>query len=235
MIGKGRTAVVIQPCFFPWRGQFDLLSRGDVAVLFDTVQYVRRSWQNRNRIMTAGGPAWITVPVQTKGNYHAALKDMRIANDRKWQRKMLRTIEHSYRHYPYFVQYFEDLSALLQAEWQFITDLAQASIEWSFGRLGRERTFLRASSLEIDADEPVERLIKLCQAIGATHYLSGPRARAYIGEGRQFTEAGIELVWMDYNYRDYPQVRPHRDAPLSILDMLFNLGAETASYIWQPQ
>ena len=60
---------ISQSNYIPWKGYFDLIRSVDEFVLFDDVQYTRRDWRNRNRIKTADGPAWLTIPVQTGGHY----------------------------------------------------------------------------------------------------------------------------------------------------------------------
>ncbi|MGR8919341.1 MAG: WbqC family protein [Gammaproteobacteria bacterium] len=229
--GAERTAVIIQPCLFPWRGQFDLMSRADVVVFLDTVQYVRRSWYNRNRIAGEKGPHWITVPVRTKGQYDAPIAEIEIDDSQRWRRKLLASVEHAYRRCEHFERYFAPLSALVNRDWSRLSPLAMASVRWAFEWLGREPEFLVASDLPVTATEPVARLVALCEEVGATRYLSGPAARDYIGDGAPFGAAGIGLEWMEYDYPAYPQVRS-ADVPLSILDLLFNAGPDAARYIW---
>jgi WbqC-like protein family len=226
-----KTAVVIQPCFFPWRGQFDLMSRADTVVFLDTVQFVRHSWYNRNRIMTANGPVWITVPVKSTGDLSSRILDIEIAERKPWQRKMLSTVEQAYARYPYADTYRQPLRDLLLRDWRSVSKLAQASVEWVFDRIGSAPKFVKASELTTDSNDAVIRLIEICREIGATRYLSGPSASGYVGQGDAFVNAGIELVWMEYDYPDYPQVRPC-ESPLSIIDLLFNVGDDAPRYIW---
>ena len=181
--------------------------------------------------MTANGPAWITVPVQAKGNYLAQIKDVRIKNDRKWQKKILGTIYNSYRKAPFFETYFLSLEELMKQGWVYLLDLAQASVNWAFEQLGRPRNFLLASNMGVEEQNSVERLILLCQKAGANCYLSGPSAKAYIGDGDAFAKAGIELNWMDYP--SYPKYYNEPDVNLSIIDLLFNVGSRAHEYIWK--
>jgi hypothetical protein len=68
---------------------------------------------------------------------------------------------------------------------------------------------------------------------GATLYVSGPAAKAYIDDKR-FQDAGIELVYKDYSgYPEYPQRFPPFEHAVSILDLLFNCGPESPYYIWE--
>ena len=58
----------MQPTYLPWLGYFALMDRVDCLILLDTVQFARRSWQQRNQIKTANGPVWLTVPVRSNKN-----------------------------------------------------------------------------------------------------------------------------------------------------------------------
>ena len=76
-----------------------------------------------------------------------------------------------------------------------------------------------------------ERLVSLSRAAGATTYLSGPSAREYLEQGL-FDEAGIEVEWADYSgYAEYPQLHPPFEHGVTILDLLFNVGAEAPRFL----
>lgn len=228
--GDGPRAVILQPCFFPWRGQFDLYSRADVRVFLDDVQWSRGGWFNRNKIMTAAGPAWITVPTRKQGSLHTLIKDMPITGAGGWQEKILGQIHAAYRKAPFFATYWGSLSELLRRDWTHVSDLAMASVRWSLEKLGRPMDFIVSSSLGVEAEDPVQRLVNLCRRAGARQYLSGPSARAYIGDGAPFRDAGIELQWMEYPA--YPPYRDDGGEEMSILDLLFRKGQEAAPHIW---
>ena len=75
---------ILQSNYIPWKGYFDLIRSVDEFVLFDDVQYTRRDWRNRNRIKTAAGPAWLTIPVQTQAaSTSSPIKDI-VVSDRAW-------------------------------------------------------------------------------------------------------------------------------------------------------
>ena len=63
-----RTAAIMQPTYLPWMGYFDLMDQSDVFVFLDSVQFDKRSWQQRNRIKTPTGELMLTVPVSSKAN-----------------------------------------------------------------------------------------------------------------------------------------------------------------------
>jgi hypothetical protein len=228
---KSPCVVVLQPCFFPWRGQFDLYSRADVRIFLDDVQFSRGTWFNRNKIMTASGPAWITVPIRKQGILQTLIKDMPITGGNRWQDKMLGQIHAAYRKTPFFSTYWSGLEELIRRDWTRVSELSMASVQWCFDRLGRPTEFLVSSRMTMDATDPVERLVHLCRCVGARQYLSGPAAKAYIGEGRPFKEAGIDLQWMEYP--QYPQYREDHGEEMSIIDLLFRKGPEAPLFIWK--
>ena len=76
-----------------------------------------------------------------------------------------------------------------------------------------------------------DRVLALCQAANATHYLSGPAARSYL-DPRIFDDAGIRLAFADYtDYPEYPQLHGPFEHGVSVLDLLFHTGPNAQSYM----
>src|SRR3990167_8474438 len=88
----GCTIAIMQPTYLPWMGYFDLMDQCDVFVLLDSVQFERRSWQQRNRIKTPQGELWLTVPVLSKGRREQKICQVEIDRSRDFQQKHIRTI-----------------------------------------------------------------------------------------------------------------------------------------------
>ena len=51
---------IMQPYFFPYRGQWQLIDQVDRVVIYDDVNYIKGGWINRNRILINGAPSYIT-------------------------------------------------------------------------------------------------------------------------------------------------------------------------------
>ena len=73
---------IMQPTYLPWSGYFGLMQSVDVFVLLDSVQFARRSWQQRNQIKTANGAQWLTVPVQSKGKRDQLICEVELDKNR---------------------------------------------------------------------------------------------------------------------------------------------------------
>lgn len=219
-----RTLAVLQPGYLPWLGFFDQLRRSDVFVLYDDVQFDKHGWRNRNRIKSAQGPTWLTVPVRHKGLNKPAIVDVEVVPG-NWARKHLSSIRQAYARAPYLTRYLPELEALLQRPFSLLVDLDIAIIELFNRWLGLERQVVRSSALGISGERS-ERLLAMCKHFGATHYLSGNAAKDYLDEAR-FRSDGIDVVWQDYEHPVYPQQHGEFVPYLSVLDLLLNCGDDS--------
>jgi hypothetical protein len=227
------TGVILQPSYIPWRGFFDLVHDADVFVFYDDVQYDKHGWRNRNRIKTAQGTQWLTIPVLAKGNVSESLlvKDVAITKNQDWSKKHLGTLRQSYGKAPFFNEYFPLLGEIFAKKHERLADLTIELTVALARALGIEHTrFLRSSELGIDGGK-TERLVRLMQHLGADRYLSGPSAKDYI-EAPLFANAGIELDYKTYIYPEYEQLHPPFDAQVSVLDLLFMKGKDAPAFIW---
>lgn len=221
---------IVQPSYIPWRGYFDLIRRVDVFVFYDDVQYDRRGWRNRNRIKTAQGPRWLTVPVHARGAQTEGLPIGTIRTvESDWPRRHLDALRRSYAAAPYFRDLGGWLESFYASPGPLLADFTISLVTAIAARLGYATRFVRSSTLGASGSK-TERLLDVIGKIGATHYLSGPSARSYIDE-QQFAGRGIALEWMQYDYPEYPQLYPPYDPYVSILDLLFMTGDRAADYI----
>lgn len=221
---------ILQSCYIPWKGYFDILGAVDHFMLFDDVQYARRHWHNRNRIQTAQGPIWLTIPVNTKGNFHQNIDEVVVSEP--WAQKHWKTIQTTYARAPFMDRYRDWLGGLYE-EADRLERLSEINA-----------LFIRAIAKELRLDAamtwsseyPVEgrktdRLLALCQAVGATSYLSGPSARTYLEEDK-FSEAGIGVCWMDYSdYPEYPQMKSPFEHGVSAIDLILNTGPDARDFM----
>lgn len=225
-----KRVAVIQSNYIPWKGYFDVIHDVDLFIFYDDVQFTKNDWRNRNRIKTANGVAWLTIPVGAR--LDRLICDVELS-DPTWQQKHWRSISQAYARAPHFRRYsgfFE--SVYLGRRWSRLSDL-NAFVVTSIARefLGIRTEF--RDSREFGAQgSRLDRLIDLLGKAGAQAYVSGPAARDYI-EDSAFAAAGIELIWKSYDgYPEYPQLHPPFEHAVSIIDLLFNVGPEAPDYIW---
>jgi hypothetical protein len=218
---------ILQSNFLPWRGYFDLIRESDLFIIYDDVQYTKGDWRNRNRIKTPLGTRWITVPVHHR--LGQSIEVTPVDYSAPWAERMLNRVRESYSRAPRFEPYFSELGALLAPPAASISELNLRLITWACRHLGIG-TPLRMSREYRAAGAKTERLVGILRQVGATRYLSGPAARAYL-EPERFERAGIALEYKEYRYREYDQLYPPFDPAVSVIDLLFMHGPEARSYL----
>jgi hypothetical protein len=224
-----KTLAVLQPGYLPWLGFFDQMMRSDVFVIYDDVQFDKHGWRNRNRVKSASGPVWLTVPVLHKGLGWQKILDVRINNESPWGKKHLTTIRQLYARAPYLDRYYPELEAVLGRRWDHLLDLDLEVMRLMCGWLGIQRQVVRSSELGIEGERS-ERLLRFCQHFGARRYLSGAAARDYLDVER-FAAEGIDVEWQDYQHPVYRQQFGDFVPFLSAIDLLFNCGEESARLV----
>lgn len=223
----------IQTNYIPWKGYFDFINLVDEFILLDDVQYTRRDWRNRNKIKTAQGLQWLTIPVKVKGKYNQLVHEVEIKDD-SWTKTHLKSLQHNYAHAPYYAEYIDTLQDLYTtASSTSLSEVNHHFIKALCELLGIETKLSWSMDFDYDTEniEANERIVSLCKQTGATHYLSGPAAKGYIDD-ELFVREGIQLVYMDYSdYAEYPQLFPPFEHPVSVLDLLLNTGADANKYL----
>jgi hypothetical protein len=221
---------VTQSNYLPWKGYFDTIAAVDEFVILDRVQYTRRDWRNRNTIKTRAGLRWITVPVQAKGRYSQAIDETKIDGD-AWIAEHLATVRHAYARAPAFSQEFPWLEALLRSTPRTtISALNRSLIEAFCARLGIVTPIRDSREFDLPGGRN-ERLLAICTSVGATEYVTGPAAKAYL-DVELFARRGIAVRWKSYaGYPPYPQPHPPFEHRVSIVDTLLCTGSAVGQVI----
>lgn len=222
---------IVQSSYIPWKGYFDLIRSVDEFVLYDDMQFTRRDWRSRNQIKTSNGLHWLSIPIDVKGKFDQKIKDSRVT-DQGWSGKHWQTLRHAYGKAPYFKKY----QASLETTYAKLASESQLSI------INHDLIISMCEALGIDtpvtwsmdypqAEGKSERLLSICKAANATHYLSGPAARDYM-DVALFERNGVTVSFADYsNYKEYPQMHGSFEHAVSALDLLFNVGPDAGQYL----
>jgi hypothetical protein len=226
----GKRVAIVQSSYIPWKGYFDLINSVDEFVLFDDVQYTRRDWRNRNRIKTSRGPAWLSIPVSSKGQFDEPIKHISVS-DGEWASRHWRTLRANYARAAHFRTY----AALLEDLYLGCTESRLSAINRRFLSAVCEILDIRtkvAWSWEYQVDEgPTERIVSICRQAGADVYVSGPSAAVYL-EPQQFHDANLDLVYFDYSgYPEYRQLFPPFEHRVSVLDLILNEGPDAPRHM----
>ena len=216
-----------QPQYLPWLGYFDKIDRSDVFVILDNVQYKKNEWQNRNRIKTAQRWQWITVPVL----YHfpQRINEVKVANGESWNRKHLNTLLTNYHKAHYFHEYLPFFEDAYAHTWEYLADVNIHLIKYFIDAIGIKTELVLASQLRLRED-PTERLIDICKAVGADTYLSGRDGDKYMDLSKFWAE-GIDVVFQGFYHPVYDQLFGEFEPNMSVVDLLFNYGPQSLELI----
>lgn len=220
-------AAIHQPQYLPWCGYFDKIDKADVFCFLDNVQYKKNEWQNRNRIKTAQGWQWLTVPVRYK--FPQKINEVSINSNVHWRHKHLQALISNYTRSPYFNEYIDYFREFYSVEWESFVELNIALINGLCNLLGIEVKTRIASELSLRED-PTDRLIDICTALGADTYLSGADGAKYM-EMDKFENMGVKVIFQNFVSPHYRQQFGDFELNLSVVDLLFNCGNESLKYI----
>jgi len=219
---------VIQSNYVPWRGYFDFVDEVDLFIFHDDLQYTKGDWRNRNKIKTPKGLIWLTVPV----NYEQTSQwicDTRIDYSQKWREGHLHRFQANYVKTPFFMEAMSLFEEGLSCGDSTISQLNIRLIKLISGYLGITTPLALSSEYAVTGTK-TDRLIQLLRKVGATSYLSGPRAKGYLDENL-FRDHGIGLEYKSYDYPAYPQPWGKFAGMVSMLDLIANTGRTARDYL----
>lgn len=212
---------IMQPYLFPYIGYFQHIAHCDVFVLLDDVQYIGGGWINRNRILLNGAPTWVTVPV--RGASHTlAINQRHYDLGSGAPVKMLRRINAAYHGAPFLDITLPVVARVLGCEESNVADFNARAIGEIVAHLGIGTRILRSSHMPgLEGLKGVYRVIAICKALGASTYVNSIGGMSlYTPE--PFTEAGIDLRFLEANSRVYSQFSPHFVPYLSTIDVMMH-------------
>ncbi len=225
-----KSLAILQSNYIPWKGYFDIINSVDEFLIYDSLQYTRYDWRNRNKIKTANGVRWLTIPVQARNRFKLRIEDVETV-DNRWRKQHWLSLLHSYSRAPYFKDYkdlFEHL--YLGRSEQSLSKINESLIQAICQILHINTTIVSMSEPEHRQDK-TERIIRLCKERGADVHLFGPAARNYLDVDR-FRNHGLTDAWMSYDgYPEYRQLYLPFEHRLSVLDLIFNAGPDAHSYM----
>jgi hypothetical protein len=212
-----------QPHYLPWLRYCDKIARSDLFILLDDVQYEKNGFQNRNKIKTAQGWAYLTVPVQKPTG--RVIREIKIDNLTDWREKHQRTLEMSYRRAPHFERYWPEWIALYEQEWTHLAALNREMLLLILRQLKISTPVVLSSDLPTRG-RATERLAELCGAVGGDSYLSGRYALEAYLDPTILSSAGIGLALQEWQAPTYCQLYPAAGVlpDLAVVDLLFNTG-----------
>jgi hypothetical protein len=212
---------IMQPYFFPYIGYFQLANAVDLFVVYDNIQYTKKGWINRNRILQNGTDVLISLPIKKASDYlDVCDRDVADSFNRK---KLLNRIRAAYSRAPCFAQTFPLVERIVQNDDANLFRFLHYSISEAFKHLGVSSQIIKSSDVSIDHGlKGQDKVLALCEALGAETYINAIGGVDLYSK-ETFAERGIDLKFIKSHPIEYPQFK-HEFCPwLSIIDvMMFN-------------
>ena len=210
---------VMQPYFFPYIGYFQLIHCVDKFVVFDDVNFIKKGWINRNRILVNGAPFMFSIPLKQMSQ-NKWIRDTELSDDLTWTSKFLKTLESAYKKAPQFNQIFPAVERLLQEEHPSIASLNTASLRFVCDYLGLDTTLVPSSAAYANSDLKGQyRILDICRKEGADTYIN-PIGGTELYDQARFEENGIQLYFLQSDASPYRQFGHDFFPYLSMLDCL---------------
>ena len=217
---------VHQPEFIPWLGFFHKTSLADTLVLLDDAQFRKNYFQNRNRIRTAQGAVWVTAPV-TRG-LETPINEVRISTgvNPRWADRIENAVALAYRRAPHFEPVQAGFVERLRSAGETLVSLTIPLLRWMLEQFGLDKTVVLSSSLKTKTTGS-QRILDICEAVGATTYVSGVSGREYL-DLEAFERAHIEVEFQEFHHPVYGQLYEGFVPQISALEALFLFGPDSA-------
>lgn len=214
-----------QPNYLPYLGFFEKAYNSDFFILYDTTQFKKNDWQNRNKICTPKGWDWITVPVVHE--FGLRIMDTKISNPAKSLIKNWRALQTNYGRAPYFKKYSARLEEIYSANYEIISDFNTDLILAISENLGLKTKFVRSSEFPTLESKSTEALIDMTKIVGADTYISGTEGINYM-DMDLWNSTGLKIEFQHYTHPVYKQFNNHEfQSHMCALDLLFNYGDES--------
>ena len=219
-----------QPYFFPYIGYFSIIKHSDIFVFSDSLQYMRQSWVNRNRIIsTSGEPQYIIIPLKHHDARSGAHK-VEIDYSRSWEQDIINRLNFYKKRAPYYKQVMEMLDELFSEKYESIAALSIRSVELVLKRLDITTEIYRLSELDVKLKEnmePDDWGICICKHFdGVDTYRNAPGGKSFYRPDRYHAE-GLNIEFVQNRLRPYDQKLREFIPGLSMLDvMMFNSPEE---------
>ena len=224
---------IMQPYFLPYIGYFQLINSVDKFVIYDDVQFIKRGWINKNKMIVNGVESFFRL------NLKKDVQELNI-NERYFAcniedeiRKILKGIELAYKKAPYFEQIMPLVNRIFEVDKQKdISKFLIKGLTEICSYLDIRTEIIISSSLEKDNSlKAQDKIINIVQHLDADTYINAIGGQSLYSK-EEFKNKGIELLFLKSNPIVYKQFKNDFIPNLSILDILmFNSIEEVKVFL----
>lgn len=223
------TIAIMQPYFLPYLGYYQLIDLADQFVIYDNIQYTKKGWINRNRILVNGREQLVSIPLK-KGSDFLNIDQRYIAPDFN-RKKLLNLVAEGYKKAPQFLQVFPLIREIVEYKNENLFDFLFHSIQRIAAFMHIRTPIIRSS--EIPADHSLhsqERILAICNRLKSQTYVN-PVGGLNLYNKSEFARSGVTLRFHNMLALSYPQLNGSFVSHLSIIDVLMFNSPETYPHL----
>ncbi|MFA0557976.1 MULTISPECIES: WbqC family protein [unclassified Vibrio] len=215
---------IMQPYFFPYFGYFELIKSVDKFVIYDDVNYIKKGWINRNRILISGEPKMFTMPLVNASQNRRINEILLSPQISLWKTKFLKTIELNYKRAPHFDETYALVSKIIDYKAESLSEFITNSIVNVAKHLDINSEFVISSSSYNNSQlKGQDRIIDICKKECASVYINAVGGRELYTRD-VFLNNNVELRFMENKSLGYEQFSNEFVSNLSIIDVLMFNG-----------
>ncbi len=220
------TLAIMQPYLFPYIGYWQLIANSDQFIFFDVVQYNKRSWMNRNRIIHPDKQddfQYITVPIK-KHEKGTLIKDVYINNNENWKEKILGQLTvYKKLNAPYYDDVKKLIEKIFTGNHESFLNLSVVSMIQICEYLDIDFKYKIASDINFNKDiikSSGDWALSISKELKATNYIN-PYGGYEIFDEEKYNVNGIDIKFLKSKLTPYKQsFRKNFMSELSIIDIL---------------
>jgi len=195
----------------------------DRFVIYDDVNYIKRGWINRNRILINGEPTYITLPLH-KSSQNKKIFEITLHSSPLFRNKLVKMVQNTYRNTSFFDEVFPVIEKLIRHQEDNLSDYLLYQLQTLAVFMGIKTDFIVTSRYYGNNNlSGQERIIDICMREQATTYIN-PQGGLSLYNAESFRKAGIELRFIAMRTVPYTQRTAEFVSYLSIIDALMEVG-----------
>ena len=221
---------VMQPYFFQYLGYWQLIKAVDKYVIFDDVNYIKRGWVNRNRIINGGTIQYFNVYLKAVSQ-NKLINEIEV-NQEGLNNKNTKIIESAYKKAPFFKDAYPVIEKILSQSEKNLAKYNGFLIKTVCDYLDIKTELLYSSKIDKNPNlRGQDKIITICKVLGATDYINAIGGQE-LYDSDSFKENGIKLKFLKMNNIQYKQFSEKFYDNLSIIDvMMFNPKKTVIDYL----
>jgi len=204
----------------PYIGYFQLINSVDTFVVYDNIEYTKKGWINRNRILVNGKDEYITLPLKNDSDFLHVNERYLAESFHKEKIKILRKIKESYRKAPYFSEVYNLIEEILNYNDHNLFQFIFNSINKICNYLEIRTKLIISSNVNINHHlKSQDKVIAICKELKANVYIN-PIGGIELYSKNEFNNEGLNLKFLKSNEIQYNQFQNNFVPFLSILDLM---------------